>query len=225
MIFDRENIIRELTDEKIIVIVRGYTGETLVLLAEAMWQGGIRFLEVTYDHGGSITQEQTAADIRRLVEHFQGRMHIGAGTVLSCEEVEATFRAGGEYIISPNVNVDVIRKTRELGMLSMPGAMTPSEVETAYEAGADFVKLFPVVSLGASYVKAIKAPLCHVRMLAVGGIDENNMAEYLSAGVSGFGIGSNIVNKKLIAAGDFAAITELARAFLASLKSAEEVAK
>ena len=225
MIFDREKVIGELTDEKIIVIVRGYTGDTLVSLAEAMYQGGIRFLEVTYDHGGSIPAQQTEEDIRRLVTHFQGRMHIGAGTVLSCEEVERTFRAGGEYIISPNVNTEVIRKTRELGMLSMPGAMTPSEVETAHEAGADFVKLFPVVSLGASYVKAIKAPLCHVRMLAVGGIDENNMAEYLSAGVSGFGIGSNIVNKKLIAAGDFAAITELARAFLASLDSAGEAAK
>lgn len=225
MYFDREAIIRALADEKIIVIVRGYTGDTLVSLAEAMWQGGIRFLEVTYDHGGNIPKTQTEADIRRLVSHFQGRMHIGAGTVLSTDEVEATFRAGGEYVISPNVNVDVICKTRELGMLSMPGAMTPSEVETAHEAGADFVKLFPVVSLGASYVKAIKAPLCHVRMLAVGGIDENNMAQYLAAGVSGFGIGSNIVNKKLIAAGDFDGITELARAFLSSLRAAEEVAK
>ena len=222
---DREQLIRALTDEKIIVIVRGYTGDTLISLAEAMWQGGIRFLEVTYDHGGSIHTEQTAADIHRLATHFQGRMHIGAGTVLTCEEVETTFRAGGEYIISPNVNTEVIRKTRELGMLSLPGALTPSEAQTAHEAGADFVKLFPVSSLGPDYVKAIKAPLCHIRMLAVGGVNESNLAAYLDAGVSGFGIGSNIVNKKMIASGDFAGITELARAFIASLKTAMEAAK
>ena len=221
---NRELLIKELEKEKIIVIVRGYTGQTLLSLAEAMYAGGVRFMEVTYDHGGTFSTEDTARDIENLVRHFEGRMHIGAGTVLTTEEVEATYRAGGEYIISPNVNTTVIRRTRELGMLSMPGAFTPSEAETAHEAGADFVKLFPVDALGPSYVKAIKAPLCHIRMLAVGGVNENNLKAFLSAGASGFGIGSNIVNKKMIAEGDFEGITALARTFLASLASAESEA-
>ncbi len=217
----REQIIQELEKEKIIVIVRGYTGETLLSLAEAMYRGGIRFLEVTYDHGGTYSAEQTAGDIAMLSRHFAGRMHIGAGTVLTTEEVEMTYQAGGEYIISPNVNVDVIRKTRALGMLSMPGAFTPSEVVIAHDAGADFVKLFPVDALGASYVKALKAPLCHIKMLAVGGVNEGNLKAYLNAGASGFGIGSNIVNKKMIAEGDFEGITTLAREFVAALARAE----
>ena len=221
---NRELVIKELEKEKIIVIVRGYTGQTLLSLAEAMYAGGVRFMEVTYDHGGTFSTEDTARDIENLVRHFEGRMQIGAGTVLTTDEVEATYRAGGEYIISPNVNTTVIRRTRELGMLSMPGAFTPSEAETAHEAGADFVKLFPVDALGPSYVKAIKAPLCHIRMLAVGGVNENNLKAFLSAGASGFGIGSNIVNKKMIAEGDFEGITALARTFLASLASAESEA-
>ena len=217
----REEVIRELEKEKIIVIVRGYTGQTLLRLTEAMYRGGICFLEVTYDHGGTYTAEQTASDIAMLVRHFEGRMHIGAGTVLSTEEVEMTFRSGGEYIISPNVNAEVIRRARDLGLLSMPGALTPSEVVTAYEAGADFVKLFPVDTLGSGYVKAIKAPLCHIRMLAVGGVKEENLADFLRAGVSGFGIGSNIVNKKMIAEGNFEGITALAREFVDALARAE----
>ena len=221
---NRELLISELEKEKIIVIVRGYTGETLLSLAEAMYAGGVRFMEVTYDHGGTFSTADTARDISMLVRHFEGRMHIGAGTVLSVEEVEATHRAGGEYIISPNVNSTVIQRTRELGMLSMPGAFTPSEAQTASEAGADFVKLFPVDALGPSYVKALKAPLCHIKMLAVGGVNETNLKAYLAAGASGFGIGSNIVNKKMIAEGDFEGITALARTFLAALARAESEA-
>ena len=222
---NREAIISELEREKIIVIVRGYTGETLLKLAEAMYAGGVRFMEVTYDHGGTFSMEDTARDIAMLVRHFEGRMHIGAGTVLTTDEVEATYKAGGEYIISPNVNTTVIKRTCELGMLSMPGAFTPSEAQTAHESGADFVKLFPVDALGPSYVKAITAPLCHIKMLAVGGVNEKNLGAYLAAGASGFGIGSNIVNKKMIAEGNFEGITTLAKTFLASLARAESEAK
>ena len=221
---NREQTIRALETEKIIVIVRGYTGETLLRLAEAMYAGGIRFMEVTYDHGGTFPMAQTAGDIAMLVRHFEGRMHIGAGTVLSVEEAVATYEAGGEYIISPNVNPEVIRKTKELGMLSMPGAFTPTEVVTAHEAGADFVKVFPVDALGPAYLKALKAPLCHIKMLAVGGVNEGNLKAFLAAGASGFGIGSNVVNKKMIAEGDFEAITALARDFIAALTRAESEA-
>ena len=103
-------------------------------------------------------------------------------------------------------------------MVSMPGALTPTEVQCAYRAGADFVKLFPVTSLGCEYIKAIKAPLSHIKFLAVGGINDKNMKEYLSSGVSGFGIGSNIIDKKLLGQNDYRGITELAKRYVQAVK-------
>ena len=211
----REQIIQTVEKEKIIVIVRGVEREKLIPLAEAMYQGGIRLLEITYSANGKVSDEDTAGNIRLLAKHFEGRMYIGAGTVLTEKQVELTAQAGGKFIISPDTYPEVIKKTRELGLVSMPGALTPSEMQTAHRSGADFIKIFPITSLGASYVKAVKAPLSHLKMLAVGGVDENNMAEYLKAGINGFGLGSNIIDKKKIAENDWAGITELAEKYVA----------
>jgi 2-dehydro-3-deoxyphosphogluconate aldolase/(4S)-4-hydroxy-2-oxoglutarate aldolase len=153
-----------------------------------------------------------------LKEHFGERMHIGAGTVLNTKQVELVASADGEFIISPNVKREVIEKTVELSLVSMPGALTPSEIADAYDYGADFVKLFPVTSMGASYVKAVRAPLSHIPMLAVGGVDLNNIADYLAAGVCGFGLGSNIIDKKLLEEGDFDGIARLARAYVDAVR-------
>ena len=150
-----------------------------------------------------------------LVKHFEGRMYIGAGTVLTPEQVELVAEAGGRFVISPDTNTGVIEKTKQLDLVSIPGALTPTEVQTAHRAGADFVKLFPVDGLGNAYVKAISAPLSHIKFLAVGGVNEENMASFLRAGVCGFGIGSGMVNRKLIEAGDYGAITELAKKYVA----------
>lgn len=207
-------IIKKIEEKKIIVIVRGVEKNKLIPLAEAMYKGGIRFLEITYSADKKVSDEETAENIKMLSEHFGGRMYIGAGTVLTEEQVALTKKAGGQFIISPDTVPEVIRKTKELGMISIPGAVTPSEITTAVKSGADFVKLFPANNLGAAYIKAITAPLCNVKLLAVGGIDENNMSEYLKAGVCGFGIGGNIVKKQLIDAGDFAAIEKLAEKYV-----------
>ena len=204
--------------EKLIVIVRGVDADKLVPLAEAMYAGGIRLLEVTFDATGRVTDEETAERIRTLVSHFGDRLAIGAGTVLTERQVTLTKEAGGRFIISPDTCEAVIRKTKALGLISMPGALTPSEITAAHRAGADFVKLFPVTSLGAAYVKAIRAPLSHVSLLAVGGVDDGNMAEYLSAGVAGFGIGSNIIDKAALAKGDYAKITALAEKYVQVVK-------
>lgn len=214
----RETVIKTIEQEKIIVIVRGVEKEKLVPLAEAMYAGGIRLLEVTYSANGSVSDEDTAESIRLLTERFEGRMYIGAGTVLTEKQVELTARAGGKFIISPDTCPEVIRKTREVGLVSIPGAITPSEMQTAHKNGADFIKIFPITSLGASYVKAVKAPLSHLKMLAVGGVDENNIAEYLKAGVNGFGLGSNIIDKKKVTENDWAGITALARKYVALVK-------
>ena len=147
-------------------------------------------------------------------------MFVGAGTVTTTELVELTAKAGGKFIISPDTNPDVIRRTRELDMVSMPGALTPTEIMTAHRAGADYVKLFPAGDLGPNYVKAVRAPISHVKMTAVGGINEKNMADFLKAGVCGFGIGGNLANKAWIEAGEFDKITETARAMVAVVKEA-----
>ena len=207
----REKIIKSVIDEKLIVIVRGVKKDNLIPLAEAMYLGGVRLLEITFSANGSTSDEETADNIRMLAEHFDGRMLIGAGTVLNERQVCLTAEAGGRFIISPDVNEAVIKKTRELGLVSMPGALTPTEIQTAHKAGADFIKLFPCDAFGTGYIKAVSAPLSHVRLLAVGGVNLDNIPDFLKAGVYGFGMGSNIVNKKMVEDGDFEAITALAK--------------
>lgn len=211
-------LIKQLEEEKIVVIVRGIQSEKLIPLAEAMYDGGIRFLEITYSQDGGVSDEETEKNIFALSSHFGEKMNIGAGTVLTEDQVLRTKRAGGKFIISPDTNPLVIKKTKELGMMSMPGALTPTEIQSAHTSGADFVKLFPVTALGPEYVKAVKAPLSRIKLCAVGGIDEKNISDYLKAGVSGFGIGSNIVSKALVEKNDFKAITALAKKYVSAVK-------
>ena len=214
----REQVIKTINEEKIIVIIRDIEKEKLIPLAEAMHHGGIRLLELTYSANGKVSDQDTADNIRMLATHFKDNMYIGAGTVLTKQQAELTYEAGGKFIISPDTCADVIAKTKELGMISIPGAFTPTELQMAHRAGADFIKLFPISKLGASYVKAVKAPLSHLKLLAVGGIDENNLSEYLKAGINGFGLGTNIVDKKKITENDWIGITELAKKHIALVK-------
>lgn len=214
-------VINEVLDKKLIVIVRGVEKEKLIPLAEAMYKGGIRLLELTYDNTGKVSDEQTAENIAMLKKHFGDRMFIGAGTVTKTSQVELTKQAGGEFIISPDADADVIKKTKELDMVSMPGALTPTEIKLAHKSGADFVKLFPISNMGIDYIKAVRAPLTHIKMLAVGGIDENNMGDYLDSGVCGFGIGSGIVKKSLIDSDDYDGITKLAEKYVSVVGGAK----
>ena len=206
-------------NEHLIVIVRGVKSEQLIPLAEAMYAGGVRLLEVTYSADGRVSDEETAKNIGALVDRFGDRMQIGAGTVLTTKQVVLTAAAGGKYVISPNENPAVIKATRDAGLISIPAAYTPTEIEAAYECGADFVKLFPVTALGPAYVKAVRGPLSHIPLLAVGGVDLSNLADYAKAGVSGFGIGGNIIDKKMLANNDYQAITELAKQYVSTIKA------
>lgn len=213
----KEKIINVLEESKIIAIVRNVEKEKLIPLVTALYNGGIRFVEVTYSADGKVTDEETAECIKLLCDEFQGKMYVGAGTVLNTKQVELTKNAGGQFIISPDVCEEVIQKTCELKMVSMPGALTPTEVQKAHKAGADFVKLFPVTSMGVDYVKAIMAPFSHIKFLAVGGIDTANMRDYLKAGVCGFGIGGNIINKEMLKNNDYDGLARLAREYVAVL--------
>ena len=211
---DKARLIEKIKKEKLIVIVRGVCKDKLLPLADALYRGGVRLMEITFDKSGRTAPDAVAENIRMLKEHTDGRMHIGAGTVTTGEEVELVANAGGEFIISPDTYEDVIRRTVELGLVSIPGALTPTEAATAHRYGADFVKLFPVSGLGTSYIKAIKAPLSHIRFLAVGGVDLGNIDEYMKTGIAGVGIGSNIIDKELISRGEFDKIEDLARRYV-----------
>ena len=208
-----QETIRQIEENKIIVIVRGVEREKLIPLAQAMYDGGIRLVEFTYDTSAKIPDEEIAENIRMVAEYFDGKMVVGAGTVLTEKQVELTKNAGGKFIISPDTYPEVIKKSNELKLVSIPGALTPTEIAKAKRLGADFVKVFPVNYMGSKYIKDIKAPLSNVKLLAVGGINAENMVEYLEAGACGIGVGSGIVNKTKIAENDWASVTELAKLY------------
>lgn len=212
----REEIIKNVYQSKIIAIVRGMEPQYCVRLAEALCAGGINMVEITFNQKSTDHFAATTGAIRAISEELSGKVMVGAGTVLTKEQVDLAKEAGALYIITPSTNPEVIRYAKEQGLVTMPGAMTPSEAEAAYEAGADFVKIFPTGNLGAAYVKAIKAPLSHIPFLAVGGVNEKNIAEFMNAGVVGAGVGGNLVNAEWIRNGEYEKITALAKEFVAN---------
>lgn len=214
-----EQIIKTIEKEKLIVIVRGIAAEKCLPVAQALYDGGVRVMEITYDASAPETWEQTARTIGVIAERFDGRMAVGAGTVLTTEQAELTAQQGGRFIVSPDTNEDLIRRTHELKMVSIPGALSPTEIVSAHRAGADFVKLFPAGSMGSGYFKAIKAPLNHIRLLAVGGITTENIAAFAAAGACGYAVSSSIVRQEWCREGEFDKIRLAAEDFTALIKA------
>ena len=216
----REQVIRRIAEERVIAIIRAVEPAQYMKIADALYAGGIRLMEITYDQRDPASFQTVADAIAAIGEAYGERMLVGAGTVTSVELVELTARAHGRFIISPDVNAGVIQRTRELDMASLPGAMTPTEVLAAHNAGADFVKLFPAGSLGAGYVKAVRAPISHVKLMAVGGIDENNAGSFLQAGMAGVGVGGMLTDRAWLRAGAYERITEAARRLVEAVRAA-----
>lgn len=192
----------------VVAILRAPSGELLADVAEALLEGGVEAIEVTF------TVPRADRVIEKVAEKLGSRIVLGAGTVLDPETARIAILAGAEYIVSPTVNLDVIRTCKRYSKLAMPGALTPTEVMTAWEAGADVVKIFPSDIGGAKYLKAIKAPLPHVRMMPTGGVTLETATDFLSAGACALGIGGNLVEKQALENRDFARITQLARQFV-----------
>lgn len=215
----KSDIINKILEDKIIVIMRGLTTEQAVKTVEAMSAGGISLVEITFDQSGRIPLEKTAEDIKTLCRRFSDRVLIGAGTVMTAAQVDLAYGAGAKFIISPDTNREVIERTGELEMVSIPGAFTPTEAAQAYRYGADFVKLFPNGEVKLSYLKALMLPLSHIRFLAVGGVNDKNIREYLDAGVCGFGIATGIVNKQMIASENYDGITGLAKLYCSAVRN------
>lgn len=207
----KEDIEKAVRDGRIIAIIRGFAPDVCLRLAEAYRRGGVRLVEVTFNQKAPETWADTAAAIRAIRERFADDIRVGAGTVLTEEQLARCADAGGEYMITPNVNPSLIRACVARGLVAMPGALTPSEAVAAWEAGARFVKIFPAGSLGPGYVKAVRAPLAHIPMLAVGGISPDNVADFMRAGCVGAGVGGNLTNREWIAAGAFDRIADVAR--------------
>lgn len=210
---NNEEILKMIEDTKIVAIARGVKPEDAVKLAEALYAGGIRLLEFTFnmkDPECTNTDECIAA----VAKAMKGKMCVGSGTTSYPYLVDRAAAAGANYIISADVNVDVIKRTKELGLISMPGAMSATEAMSATAAGADFVKLFPIGNLGSDYVKALCGPFGHIKYLAVGGVNAGNVTEFLKKGCVGAGVGGNLVSLELIKNGEFDKITAAAKEYV-----------
>lgn len=210
-------MMQDLNKHKIVAICRGVSTENILDTAKALYDGGIRFMEVTFNQKAADPIIETAASIKLLTENMGDKMYFGAGTVLTPQQVDSAIDAGAKYIISPNFSVDVVKRTVERGAISMPGCLTPSEVVNAYDAGAHIIKLFPAGNLGVGYIKAVMAPISHIPLMAVGGINAANMSDFLKLGIMGLGIGGNLVDTKLIAEGKFDEITKIALTYTSQI--------
>jgi 2-dehydro-3-deoxyphosphogluconate aldolase/(4S)-4-hydroxy-2-oxoglutarate aldolase len=214
----REQVIQKILDEKVIAIVRGFYGEECLNLAKALNKGGVKLLEVTFDQKSEQERLKTVETVKLLNEQLGGEMMFGTGTVTTVEMVEMSKQCGAKFIISPDTNADVIKASVEMGMVSIPGALTPSEISFAHRCGADFVKVFPASDMGAKYIKNITAPLSHIRMLAVGGVGTENVKDYLAAGAVGAGVASCLFKKEWVKGGEWDRITEAGSEFVSLVK-------
>lgn len=214
-----KEVLNKILEGKIVAIVRGIPSDEVVGLAKALVEGGISCIEVTFDQSSKEKAQDTLKAISNISKALGDRVCVGAGTVMTVKQVETAAAAGAEYMISPNTNAAVIKRTKELDKVSIPGAMTPSEVAEAYEMGADIVKMFPAGVLGCAYIKAVKAPLKHIPVTAVGGVNPGNCADFIRAGAVGVGVGGNLVSPQLVKEGRFDEITAIAKSYTDALKN------
>lgn len=205
----RDATLKRILDGGIIAVVRSESPEQLVGVVRALAEGGVTAAEITF------TVPDALEVIRQVRRDLGDSVVLGAGTVLDAETARAALLAGAEFIVGPTTNRDVITLCRRYDKVVMPGALTPTEVVAAWEAGADVVKIFPSDLGGPNYLKALRGPLPQVRMMPTGGVDLDTAAAFLRAGACCLGAGSSLVDPKAVAAGDFGRITETAARFAA----------
>src|SRR3954449_3906377 len=212
----KESQLRQVLDCGIVAVVRSQDSNQLVEVARALADGGVTVTEITMT-------VPNALDVLRQVRKALGdRVLLGAGTVLDPETARAVLLAGAEYIVSPTLNLDVIRLCKRYGKLVMPGAFTPTEILTAWEAGADIVKVFPAEVVGPAFFKAVRAPLPQVRLMPTGGVNLETAADFLKAGACCLGIGSQLVEPKAVAERNFDRIRDLARQYVSLVQKLRE---
>ena len=199
----------------LVPVLRAQSEEIGHALVEAMIAGGITVVEVTMTVPGAV-------DLLRVLKRKYGtQVLLGSGTVTTAAQVAATIEAGAEFVVSPSLHPEVIAKTKELGKVSIPGALTPTEVITAWHAGADYVKIFPCSAVGgASYLKALLAPFPELQLIPTGGVTQQTAADFLKAGARALGVGADLVNAKAITDGRPELVTNAARAYLEIIRQA-----
>src|SRR5438874_7601236 len=213
----KDTQLRQVLDCGLVAVVRSQDSQQLVEVVRALASGGISVVEITMS-------VPNALDVLRQVRAALGdRVLLGAGTVLDPETARAVLLAGAEYIVAPTVNLDVIRLCQRYDKLVMPGALTPTEILTAWEAGADIVKVFPADVVGPAFFKAVRGPLPQIRLMPTGGVDLTTAAAFLKAGACCLGVGSQLVEPALVAASNFTRIRELAQQYVAIVKEARNV--
>ncbi|MGA7157121.1 MAG: bifunctional 4-hydroxy-2-oxoglutarate aldolase/2-dehydro-3-deoxy-phosphogluconate aldolase [Acidobacteriaceae bacterium] len=209
---DKAAVLKGLEEMGLVPVLRAESVEKAMALAEAVAAGGVNVLEVTMTVPGAVEV------IRRLVKERPG-MLVGAGTVLDPETARACILEGAQFVVSPALNLKTIAMCHRYSIAVLPGALTPTEVVTAWEAGADVVKVFPAGAMGgASYLKSLKGPLPQVKMIPTGGVSLATAREFLEAGAFALGVGSDLVDAKAMAAGKPEVVTETARKYLAVVK-------
>src|SRR5438067_13840716 len=205
----KESQLRQVLDCGIVAVVRSPDGRQLVEVARALADGGVTVVEVT------MTVPNALDVVRQVRQALGDRLLLGAGTILDPETARAALLAGAEFLVAPTLNLDVIRLCQRYDKLVMPGAFTPTEILTAWEAGADVVKVFPADVVGPAFFKAVRAPLPQVKLMPTGGVDLNTAADFLKAGACCLGVGSQLVEPKAVAERNFDRIRDLARQYVA----------
>ena len=209
---DSGNLIEIIEDHHLMVAVRTETPERAYQAAVACINGGIRLVEITFSVPGA---EEVIRELNQ-----EKKAHIGAGTILSESELKKALKAGARYIVSPHMNEEIVKTTKKEGAVSIPGAFTPTEIYRAYRSGGDIIKLFPFVEMGGlNFLKSIRGPMPFVRFMLSGGVNLDNIEEYLSANASCILIGSSILKKEFVDEEDWEAISELAKKFTKKIEN------
>jgi 2-dehydro-3-deoxyphosphogluconate aldolase/(4S)-4-hydroxy-2-oxoglutarate aldolase len=213
----KSDVIDRIIQTGLIPVVRAESSDIAMRAIDAIKEGGISVLEITMTVPGAIRV------IEEVARRFGEDAIVGAGTVLDAETARACILAGAQFIVSPALDLDTISCCRRYSIPVMPGAMTPSEVVTAWKAGADFVKVFPANAVGgASYIKALKAPLPQVELVPTGGVSLKTAADFIKAGAAALGVGADLVDTAALRKGEDKAISERAKQFIEIVKSARE---
>lgn len=211
----KSEILQRIRDIGIIPVVRASSADEAIQVVEAIRAGGVSLLEITMTVPGAVQV------IATLAQKFSGEAIVGAGTVLDPETARACIDAGARFIVSPALNLETIAYCRAQDVPVMPGALTPTEVVTAWNAGADFVKVFPCGAMGgASYIKSLKTPLPQIELVPTGGVTLSTAASFIQAGSAAIGVGADLVDVKAMRAGQTHKITEAARAYVEAVRSA-----
>lgn len=202
------SILSRIVESGVVAVIRAPRGELLADVAEALLAGGVEAMEVTF------TVPAAHRVLEKVADRLGDRIVLGAGTVLDPETARIAILAGAQFIVAPTVNLPTIELCRRYAKPIMPGALTPTEVLTAWQAGADIVKIFPSELTGPGYLKALRGPLPQVRLMPTGGVNLQTAADFLKAGACALGIGGSLVEPKAVASGDMARIESLARQYI-----------